>query len=177
MKSFRSPDQLVTIYRLSQDGHNITEIAQQEGLPYASARAALRNITKYLKGKDRNQRKHSTNYKQAVKVIRRDKRQEPSQARIAPHRQPQTTSQGDNFTFLKASFDRFQDAVSTFIEVETNSRYTELRDENRALQEDNKALRKEMAKLQEEIERLKREEPQTMNWVDTLQNKLTKEET
>jgi hypothetical protein len=66
--------------------------------------------------------------------------------------------------------------VSTFIEVETNSRYTTLKDENKGLQEDNKALRKEVAKLQEEIERLKSEEPKTINWVDNLQSKLAKEE-
>jgi hypothetical protein len=160
-----------------QGGSTIKEVAQGEGVSYGSVSTALHLLNKYLKGKDRNQSKHSTNYRQAVKVIRRDKRQEPPQANTGAQRQPQTTPDGDNFTFLKASFERFQDAVSTFIEVETNSRYTELRDENRALHEDNKALRKEVAKLQEEIERLKREEPQTMNWVDTLQNKLTKEET
>jgi hypothetical protein len=146
-------------------------------MSYGSISTALHLLNKYLKGKDRNQSKHSGNYKQAAKVIRRDKRQEPSEVSTGPHSQPQTTSQGDNFTFLKRSFDKFQDAVATFIEVETNSRYTELRDENRALAEDNKALRKEVAKLQDEIERLKREEPQTMNWVDTLQGKLAKEET
>jgi hypothetical protein len=176
MKSFRSPDQLITLYRLSQEGHNITEIAEQEGLPYASVRAALHNITKYLKGKDRGQSKRSSAYLKAVKLIRRDKRQEPLKASTGAHNQPQTTSPGDNFTFLKASFDKFQDAVGIFIEVETNSRFTTLRDENKALQEDNKVLRKEVAALQEEIERLKKEEPRTIDWIDTLQGKLTKEE-
>jgi hypothetical protein len=49
----------------------------------------------------------------------------------------------------------FQDAVGTFIAVETNSRFTTLREENKALLENNRALRKEVVTLQEEIEQLK----------------------
>jgi hypothetical protein len=177
MKSFRTPDQLVSIYRASQNGRPLKEIAQDEGISYGSVGTALHQLNKYLKGKDRSQGKHSTSYKQAVKVIRRDKRQEPSQATTGAQRQPQTISDGDNFTFLKTSFERFQDAVGTFIEVETNSRYIALRDENTALMVDNKALRKEVAALKEEIEQLKKEEPRTIDWIDTLQSKLVKEET
>jgi len=175
MKSFRTPDQLISIYRASQIGRPLKEIAQDEGISYGSVGTALHQLNKYLKGKDRNQRKHSYNYREAAKAIRREKRQEPPQDNTEPHNQPQTTSQGDNFTFLKASFDRFQDAVSTFIEVETSSRYATLQDENTALKLDNKMLRKEVAKLQEEIERLKKEEPRTIDWIDVLEEKLTKE--
>jgi hypothetical protein len=137
----------------------------------------LSQLNKYLKGKDRNQSKRSNNYRQAVRLIRRDKHEDPPGRTTAPHRQPQTTPSGDNFTFLKNSFDKFQHAVSTFIEVETNSRYATLQDENTALKEDNQALRREVAKLQDEIDRLKKEEPRTIDWIDSLQDKLAKEET
>jgi hypothetical protein len=179
LKSFRSPDQLVSIYRASQENRPHKEIAAEHHISVGSVATALTQLDKYLKGKDRNQNKRSFNYREAAKLIRQGKRKEPLQPTTEPPRQPQTTSQGDNFAFLKNSFEKFQDAVSTFIEVELNSRCTSLHDENTALKEDNKELRKKVTKLQEEIERLKNdaEEPQTLDWIDSLQSKLTKEET
>jgi hypothetical protein len=179
VKSFRTPEQLVRIYSASEAGQDIHDIAAEEGLSYASTFSALNYLRKYLKGKTRTQRRHSQHYQEAARLIRQQERKQPSQGTTEPQRQPPTTPQSDNFTFLKTSFDKFQNAVATFIEVEVNSRYTKLRGENKALNEDNRALRKELADLHKEIERLEQqaEEPKTVNWVDSLKDRITKEET
>jgi hypothetical protein len=165
------------MYHASEAGTDIHDIAKNEGLPYASTFSALKYLRRYLKGQTRGQRRHSQNYLEAARLIRQQERKQPPRATTAPQRPPQTTPQGDNFTFLRGSYEKFEHALATFIEVELNSRYTSLRDENRVLQEDNKELRKKVGKLELEIERLEQEtqEPKTVNWVDTLQGKIGKE--
>lgn len=127
-------------------------------------------MNKYLKGKDRGQSKRSSAYLEAVKVIRREKRQDPLQPITAPRNQPLTTSSGDNFSFLDNSYSRVKKDLATFTEVEVSSRLS-------ALKEENRVLREELRSLQKEVERLKKDEPRTVDWIDALQDKFTKEET
>src|SRR5690348_11612139 len=108
LKDFRTPDQLVRIYRLDQEGKSGKDIAEEVGITPGSAATSLHTLKKYLKGKDRGQAKRSPAYLHAIKVIRREGREQPSQVTTAPHSQPQTSPQSDNFTFLRHSYERFE---------------------------------------------------------------------
>src|SRR5690348_13611251 len=107
MKAFRTPDQIVRIYHLDQQGRSGQKIAQEEGISPGSVATTLTQLKKYLKGKDRGQSKRSYAYRQAARVIRRDKQSEPPQVNTAPQSQAQTTKPDDSFAFLRRSYGRF----------------------------------------------------------------------
>jgi DNA-binding NarL/FixJ family response regulator len=67
MKVFRSPEQLVDVYYSAAAGYTSKEIAEVKHISQGSVATALSQLNKYLKGKDKTQRKRSYNYREAVK--------------------------------------------------------------------------------------------------------------
>ena len=64
-----TPDELAQMYFDAQQGVPLIDIARSVGINYQSVQSALHTLDKYLNGKARAQRRHSPNYREAVKLI------------------------------------------------------------------------------------------------------------
>jgi hypothetical protein len=148
-KTYRTTEEIVRIYRLSQSGKTVSEVALELGIPYSGVSSALKHLKKYLTGKAREQDRQSRNYREVVRQLRKEKRTEARQ----PEHAVQPT---DNLAALKESFSVFQRAITTFIERDVKSRHS-------ALLEENEKLRAQVENLQKDMERLR-----SNNWIDQL---------
>ena len=162
-RDYRTTDQLLEIYHSFHEGISTRQIADNVGIPIAQVSLALHTLDKYLKGKDKGQRRRSDSYILAAKIIRKENRtQEPQITRIAGNEAPLPVNQ--NLASLKDAFDQFQSAVTSFIKNETNTGQMALRLEN-------KALREEVERLTQKIEELR-----SNNWIEALEDTLKEEE-
>ena len=160
-RTMRTADELVQIYVDAHRGVPPKEIARKTGFNYYSVLTALQTLDKYLTGKARTQRRHATTYQEAMKRIR--KQQAASEAQAVPDPTPKAQHPPDSFSALKSSFDSFQQAIAYFIESELKRRYRALQEENQALHEENRQLHEKVAK------------GQTINWIETLEDRLSEE--
>jgi hypothetical protein len=162
-KVHRRPEELVEIYNYFEAGLPIIEIAQKVGLSYAITTDSIQRLKRYLKGKANTQKRLSSSYSAAVKLIRKQKVLEAKKS-VETVEVQSIKGNDDNFSYLRNSFDAFEHALTTFLEIETNSR-------NQSLKAENKALREENERLLKQVESLR-----SNNWVDALQEKMLKED-
>lgn len=159
-RTTRTADELVQIYAYAEQGKDPKEIADLLDINYYSVLAALTHLTRYLAGKAGSQLRRSKNYSLAVTRIRTQPAANQPSSSAPSHDDRPTT---DHFAFLKRSFDIFQQSIAAFIEEELGRRHQALQDEVEALREENKQLTQKL------------ESGQTINWIDTLENNLAKE--
>ena len=172
----RTVDQLIQAYSLQQQGMSQREISQKLGIPSSgTVSVSLRTLEKYLNGTARTQSRQWNNYKTAARLIRKQRSSSRQgaltpEAPVSPETKrpdvalwPATPPIEDPFAFLRSSFETFQQAVATFIEVEISTRYKALQDEIRVLREENEQFKQKLS------------EPQSINWIDTLEESLPKE--
>lgn len=138
-RAYRRPQELVEIYNLHQDGLSTKEIVQKTGLPAGSIATVLHQLKRYMTGKTRDQSRQSSNYRAAVKEIRKQRRENTED----------TVPSNGNLASLKAAFAQFEKAMAQFIDAEIHSRCG-------ALQRENEQLKRRM------------EEPVNLNWIDAL---------
>lgn len=161
-KQHRTEAELVRIYQLTKEGKSRHEVAAELGIAPEQVGSSWSLLTKYLRGKSKDQLHKSHVYTEAVKQIRSLQRAQKRSITPAPH---------NGYDFLQKSFGRFQDDIATFIEVEVNTRVQATTTENAHLKEEVETLKTQVAELTERLEATPRND-----LMSSLKSKLTEAE-
>lgn len=153
---------LADIYLLAQGGRPLSKIADDKGLAHGTVQQAYRRLKRYLSGKAREQDRQSKSYREAVRIIRRERRTERQEA-VVQASESRTEPQGTTLADLRRSFEAFQEVLAGYINAEFGRRNSQHVAEVEALRSENERLQAEVRK------------PQTLNWIDTLEDTLSKE--
>jgi hypothetical protein len=146
-KQHRTASELVRIYQLTKEGKSQQQVSSELGIAPKQVGSSWSLLTKYLRGKSRDQSHQSHAYTEAVKQIRSRQR---SEKRAGGQIAGSPASNG--YTFLEKSFQKFQASLATFVEVEVNTRTKSTIDENTRLKEEVETLKKQVADLTEQLE-------------------------
>jgi hypothetical protein len=162
-KQHRTVTDLVSIYQMTKDGTPRQQIASELGITPQQVSISYALLTRYLRGKAKDQQHQSRVYLEAVRQIRRllrsTKHDRAPLKSTAPH---------DGYDFLQSSFSRFQESIATFIEVEVNARSRSVAEENTRLKEENEFLKNQIDELNTKLASV----PKT-DLLSSLKSKLT----
>jgi hypothetical protein len=146
------PEQIVTVYWLDQEGMSPPEIKAKTDMPLSSVKSILRVLPIYLSGKDKEKQRHSKNYRLALKILKRDRKDGPQPKALQA---PQTSQDGSHVAALKEAYAAFEQAAKAYVQAEAAIKHA-------ALLRENEELKKDVARLKEQHSRLRR------SWIDEL---------